>query len=77
MSGWYAADTTPLSMPSKDGASGCQDLPDSANAEKKKAPEIRGLVHLECSSLPAIAESGITPTQSSPAASPKYHKQRD
>jgi hypothetical protein len=63
-------------MPSKDGALGCQGLPDSASAEKKKAPEIRGLVHLECSSLPTIAESEITPTQSSPAASLKYHKPR-
>jgi hypothetical protein len=56
MSEWYGADATPLSMPSKDGASGYPVLPASANAEKKKAPEIRGLVHPECSSLPAIAE---------------------
>jgi hypothetical protein len=56
-----------LSMPSKDGASGCQGQPDSASAEKKKAPDIRGLVHLECSSLLAFAESGITPTRISMA----------
>jgi hypothetical protein len=58
----------------------CFRLPEDAGLcqpKSKKAPGIRGLGHLECYSLPAIAGSRIIPTRSSPAASPKYHKQRD
>ena len=65
----------PWPTPSKVRAGHCQPLPDSAAAEKKKAPEIRGLAYIKCSGLLAVASREITPTQSSPAASPKYHKQ--
>jgi hypothetical protein len=36
---------------------------DIASPDNKKAPEIRGLGHFKCLSLPSIAELEITPTR--------------
>jgi hypothetical protein len=74
---WYDVVDPPSSIPIKVFAFGCQTLPPIAGLDNKKAPEFRGFGLLYCLSLPAAAELEIIPTQSSPAAFPKYHKQRD